>query len=280
LVTILSGLRTGVIIMETDEISTAGLTQKIGAIVGRVQRAFRDETGETYDDRLVEDGMRAFVADRLERLEEGLLEIFTSPERPEFHELAALIRERQPLSDAAVEVEELVHVAQEYGDESVFEGFRPFSKPKMAAMMEYLTGKGHYVYKTNLNKLLFYTDLSYFYLRGTGMSGAVYYNRPYGPVADPAELVLNELISNGHVNVVPRTKSLEAAEGIEGGNLSDDEKKMLDWVADTYGEMSATDISNLSHREMAYKYTEPNEPIAYAYGKFLKHLPPRDLLDR
>lgn len=267
-----------VIIM--DEISTDGLGRKIGDIVERVRRAFREETGETFDERLVEDSIKAFVAVRLERLEESLLEMFTSPARPEFHELAAFIRERKPLSDAVVAVEEMAYLAEEFGDESVFEGLRPYSRPKMAAMIEYLTGKGHYVYKTSLNKLLFYSDLTHFYLRGIGMSGATYYNRPFGPVAEPASVVLNELINSGQINVEPRTKTLQAAADVETDVLSAEEKKTLDWVADTYGKMGAAEISELSHREMAYKYTEPNEPIAYAYGKFLKQLPPKDLLDQ
>ena len=33
----------------------------------------------------------------------------------------------------------MAHIAQEYGDESVFEGHRVFSTAKMAAMIEYLT---------------------------------------------------------------------------------------------------------------------------------------------
>jgi uncharacterized phage-associated protein len=162
----------------------------------------------------------------------------------------------------------------------VFEGHRPFSKAKLAAMMEYLTAKGHHVYKTSLNKLLFYSDLTHFAFHGRGISGAVYYNRPFGPVADPAGPVLSELIRENRINVEPRMQTLEAVETADINLLSDDEKRVLDWVADTYGHMSASEISELSHREMAYKYTQPNEPIAYAYGKFFKHLPPREMLDQ
>src|SRR5947208_2538016 len=176
----------------------------------------------------------------------------------------------------------MVHLAYEFADESVFDGFRAFSKAKLAAMMEYLTGKGHYVYKTSLNKLLFYSDLSFFYLSGRGISGAVYYNRPYGPVADPAEPILSELVREQKVRVVPRTRTLEARPDAAESTkiLTGEEIRVLDWVADTYGAMSASAISDLSHREMAYKYTEPNEPIAYAYARFLKNLPPKDLLDQ
>jgi uncharacterized phage-associated protein len=260
------------------EFSTEGLSKRVSGLVGRVQQAVTQETGEMHDERLIEESMRQCVANKLDRLEEGMLEMFTTPGRPEFDEMAAYLESHAAHSKAAVEIEEMVHVAEEYGDASVFDGFRPYSRTKMAAMIEYLTAKGNYVYKTSLNKLLFYSDLTAFYLQNHGISGAVYYNRRYGPVADPAEPTLRELIAEGVVAVDPRTQTLSAAAAPHAQILTDDERKVLDWVADTYGKLGASEISDLSHREMAYKYTEPNETIAYAYAKFLRHLPPKDLL--
>jgi hypothetical protein len=54
-------------------------------------------------------------------------------------------------------------------------------------MIEYLTAKGNHVYKTSLNKLLFYSDLTNYYLLRQGMSGAVYYNRRFGPGSRPGK---------------------------------------------------------------------------------------------
>jgi uncharacterized phage-associated protein len=266
--------------MRTDDFSTERLSKRIGSIVGRVQSVFRRETGEHYDERLLEDAMKHCIAGELDRLDENMLEMFTNPARREYQELSAVLSRNAPLAKAAVEVEEMANLAQEFGDESVFEGYRPFSKVKLAAMMEHLTAKGHHVYKTSLNKLLFYSDLTYFYLRSRGISGAIYYNRPFGPVADPAGPVLSELIRENRVNVEPRMQTLASAIAVPTDVLSDEERKVLDWVAETYGHMSASEISELSHREMAYKYTQPNDPIAYAYGKFFKHLPPKELLDQ
>ena len=89
-----------------------------------------------------------------------------------------------------------------------------------------------------------------------------------------------ELVASEAIKVVPGTQTLEAGDPAAAEQiLTDDERRLLDWVAMTYGQMSASEISDFSHREMAYKFTEPNEPIAYAYSKFFKHLPPKDLLD-
>lgn len=264
--------------MFNDELSTGGLSAKIDAIVGKVQQAFERETGEFYEPQLIKDSLTTCVADKLGRIEDEMLEMFTSPGRREFEQLSNLLEQNAAVANAAVEVEEMVYIAQEHGDESVFEGFKPYSRDKMAAMIEYLTGKGNLVYKTSLNKLLFYSDLTMFYLRNHGMSGAVYYNRPFGPVADEAESILNELVAKESIEIAPLTKTLKARTSGSTGILSQEEKKVLDWVAQTYGNMRAGEISEHSHREMAYKFTEPNEKIAYAYGKFFKHLPPKGLL--
>lgn len=168
--------------------------------------------------------------------------------------------------------------ALQVAEQSVFSGQRAYSAEKLGAMMEYILSKGRTVYKTNLNKLLFYSDLTAFYLRGAGMSGSVYLNRPYGPVADPAAEVLDDLIRTGRVTIAERTKHFVT----KGGSielLDEDEIKVIDWVLETYGEMGAGQISELSHTERAYKDTKANEPIAYAYAQFLRYLPEKTILD-
>lgn len=253
-----------------DVYLSGALTKRISGITDAVRDAVKRETGSTYDDRLVEASISKVVERTLEHFEESLLEMFTSPERNEFRELTrTLERETRP-----VRKEEEIAVP---AVENVFAGHRTLSKDKLAAMIRYLTERQGHIYKTSLNKLLFYSDLTAFYLRGQGMSGAVYYNRPFGPVADEAAQVLSELIDSNVIDVEPRTQSLRSGPKDVKEHLSAEEKTVLDWVADTYGGMSASEISELSHEEKAYKFTRPNEPIAYSYGKFLNKLPPMSL---
>jgi uncharacterized phage-associated protein len=262
--------------MSNEMISTASLLRKIGSISADVQQALRVEKGEEYDTHLIEESMRRCLETKFDAIEENMHELFTSPATREFAQLSTLLAQSR-LEERAVEVGEAVELAQEFHDDSVFTGRRIFAKAKMAAMIEYLTAKGGHVYKTSLNKLLFYSDLTNYYLSGQGMSGAVYYNRRFGPVADPASSVLSELVNESKVRVEPRMQTLESS-GVSGDILSDQEKKVLDWVSSTYGKMSASEISEFSHLEMAYKFTEANEPIAYEYAKFFKTLPPKSFL--
>jgi hypothetical protein len=93
-----------------------------------------------------------------------------------------------------------------------------FSPAKLAAMIEYLLRKGQYVYRTSLNKLLFYSDLSFFYLRGVGISGAVYNNRTFGPVTDAAERILNKLVADHRLAIDPRTRTIESRDDAATSN--------------------------------------------------------------
>jgi uncharacterized phage-associated protein len=263
--------------MEPNRSSTEGLSNKVHSIVNDVKKALKAQRGVEYDDQAVEDSITQCVALKLENLEEEMREMFTSPARLEFNELALML-ERRAAQNKELEIEEAVGLARQFGDKSVFAGNTVFSKAKMGAMIQYLTNKGHNVYKTSLNKLLFYSDLTSYYLLNHGISGAIYQNRQYGPVADPAEPILNELIDQKKIEVASRTKTLNSVSVDQSMVLSEAECKILDWVAETYGTMSASEISDFSHREMAYKNTQPNEPIAYAYAQFLKHLPPANLL--
>jgi uncharacterized phage-associated protein len=44
-------------------------------------------------------------------------------------------------------------------------------------------------------------------------------------------------------------------------------------VTKAYGDMSASQLTELSHREKAYRNTRTGEEIAYEYAKFFEKLP-------
>lgn len=246
--------------------------RNIDSVVGDVRRFLKDERGLERSHNLIREGIASVLYSKFDLLAEDLREMFTSPQRDEVKEL-----ERILVSASAAERTPARQEAVQAAEQSVFNGQRTYSAEKLGAMMEYILSKGRTVYKTNLNKLLFYADLTAFYLRGTGMSGAVYLNRPYGPVADPAAEVLEDLIQSGRVTIAERTKHFVTA-GAPLEVLEDEEIKVLDWILDTYGEMGAGEISEMSHAERAYKDTKANEPIAYAYAQFLQNLPEKALL--
>lgn len=108
--------------MGSDQFATEMLTRRVGSIVKDVQLALREEKGESYDAGIIEDSIRYLVGTKLDRLEENLSEMFTSPTSPEFHELERIIESRSPA------IEEARRSAPQYDDESVFNGHRVFPR--------------------------------------------------------------------------------------------------------------------------------------------------------
>lgn len=146
--------------------------------------------------------------------------------------------------------------------ETVLSGNRQFSSTRLQAMMAYLKSKITVSsYQTKVYKLLFYSDMTAFYLNGKSISGSRYINLPYGPVPEHGfdawdDSTLNAGTSSDYLS-----------------QLEELDIRVLDWVLDTYGKLTTTEITNLSHTETGYLSTRPGETIPYTYARYLKKLP-------
>jgi len=253
-------------------------TRYTSGLVEGVQDWLRKETDVEYPREVIGSAITQWIEQRNDRLIEALPEILTSPHLEGSHEFRKVLDELYQRSEA-VETATAEHAELS----PVFTGGRAFSKEKLAAMIGYIASKGHEIYRTNLNKLLFYSDMTAYYLRGEGISGASYLNMPYGPVPELVDAVTDELAASGLVSKVdvpefgPAAQRIVAASNQDGSlDLTEEEIETIDWVLATYGKMSSSEISEYSHLEKAYKFTRPREPIAYEYAKFFKKLPNKD----
>lgn len=248
-------------------------SKSVDGVVSDVARFFKNERDIDLPESVIRQGIVDVLGNKFDRYVEDMGEMFMSPHRPEMQELESLLERR--LQRSPIEAAPTITVAAE---SNIFNGNKIFSPKKLEAMIGYISSRSYNIYKTNLNKLLFYADLTSYYLRQVGMSGSVYYNRPFGPVADETEQIVNDMIADDKLKLVERTKTFESSPSAMRPELENDEIKVLDWVLETYGNLGAGEISDLSHLERAYANTQPNEQIAYRYAQFLKHLPPQSLL--
>ncbi len=212
---------------------------------------------------------------------EEVTELLTRPGSDEALEFGRML-ERLEAPAMEVTAETVQATAEDL--HPMFSGNRPLSADRLAAMMGHFASKGIELYKTKLNKLLFYADLTGFYLTGRGLSGAHYVNLPYGPVPDRFEDMIDHAASLGVIDAAALPDKDPAIRSIKPGTempdvLDDSDRLILDWVAATYGGLSTAATTDLSHEERAYKDTRRGERIAYAYAQFLKKLPPKDLLE-
>jgi hypothetical protein len=255
-------------------------TRYTSGLVEGVQSWLKTETDVEYPRELIESAILEWVEQQNDRLIESLPEVLTSPHLKGAQEFRRVLEERYQTSGALSS-----GVVQEAQLSPVFTGGREFSKEKLAAMIAYIAAKGHEIYRTNLNKLLFYSDMTAYYLWGQGISGASYLNMPYGPVPENVDMVTDELAGSGLISRIDMPEFGPAAQRIVAGSheassssseLTQEELATIDWVLETYGDMSSSEISEYSHLEKAYKFTRPREPIAYEYAKFFQKLPKKD----
>ncbi len=61
--------------------------------------------------------------------------------------------------------------------------------------------------------------------------------------------------------------------------LTDNEKRVLDWVVGKLGDLTANEISEISREVSAYKSTPKGAPISYAFAETFKMLPPGRILN-
>jgi uncharacterized phage-associated protein len=241
-------------------------------LVTELRESIKDDCGTEYSESVIRNSVIAWLDSRLDTLLEDALERLTSPSYEDARDFALM------LEDAEAE-RSSIRVPDRAGVQalSVFTGNRPFSREKMAAMISHIAARATNVYKTKLNKLLFYADFANYFIYGRSISGSRYIHLPYGPVPDNYEEILRALKNDGIIEI----SASESAELVEKGKnaletgLTEQEISTLDWVAETYGAMSASRLTELSHRERAYRDTKTGEEIAYEYAKFFAKLPPR-----
>jgi uncharacterized phage-associated protein len=271
--------------MDKDTLPLQLRTRFITGLTSNIQAYFEKETGVRYPAGVINDALETWMERRFDQMLEDLGEVITSPHMAESQNFRQILEERMELESAgqpAARATSAPAASAPAPDVSVniFTGSRAYSPEKLGAMIEYVAAKGRDIYKTNLNKLLFYSDLTHYYLYGRGISGATYVNMPYGPVPDSVETVIDDLAAADRiakVDVPDRGTNAQMikSEADKPAALDRDEMELLDWVLDTYGDMTPGQITDYSHAEKAYKFTRPLEPIAYEYAKFFEKLPPK-----
>jgi uncharacterized phage-associated protein len=253
----------------------------IAEISAAVKEHLAAEFGERHSEAVIEKALRTWLDGKIDLVLEEMPELLTSPRSTESKEFVRILHD---VSKAATRVTTEIPVAvTAVAEHPMFAGNRDYSPARLTAMMAYLSEKGVELYKTKLNKLLFYADLSAYYLTGQGISGSRYVNLPFGPVPETYEDVIEQAASFKAITINSQGSNASLIEPGENfrdaeSELAEADRRVLDWVAETYGHLTTAEITDLSHEEMAYKNTRRSEPIAYRYAEFLKTLPPKDFL--
>lgn len=170
-----------------------------------------------------------------------------------------------PFSGLAAAFAEYQWPTQEMVTPSGRNGFRSFSMERVVAVVCELAARCKDLYKTKLQKAMFFTDFLCYARTSRSMTGLAYAHANYGPVMDDGERIVAglqdagfvELAEKGWGEVVVPTRCPE-------GVLSEDEIQLVAEVAEfvnTFG--TSSEISSFSHELDAWSNTDSGQFIEY-----------------
>lgn len=133
------------------------------------------------------------------------------------------------------------------------------------------------VFKTKLNKLLFYADYAHFKKFRTSITGLQYVRLSFGPVPKDYGFFYDLLLKRGAIDIqeVVFTEDIvgEELSALQEPNLclySDDELATMTYVKEHFKDTSSKEIVEISHGEKGYKETSDKAFISYEFAKELQ----------
>ena len=170
-------------------------------------------------------------------------------------------------------------IFERYNDKE-FTGNRPFSLQKLINLISLIANKlkekNIELTRTKLNKLLFYIDFLSFKQNNCSITGAVYAHLPYGPCLESFDTVISSLVEEnilGVKEVTYQDKSYEVLEPLQKPKtdiFTKDELNLIETILEKLSGLSASELSNISHKEKAYTATKNGELIEYSFAKYLQ----------
>ncbi|HWO75034.1 MAG TPA: type II TA system antitoxin MqsA family protein [Bacillus sp. (in: firmicutes)] len=159
-------------------------------------------------------------------------------------------------------------------EKSIESGYLSFSLEKLIHMILFFTENG--VNKTKLMKLMFYSDFLNFKRNLVSISGIPYVRFKHGPVPKDYELILTTLEKNGYIEIdyddsteyTYITISSKVKQDMD--SFDDYEREILEYVKEYFDGYGSKSISDFSHEEDGWKYTNPSEIISYDHAEKLQ----------
>ena len=175
------------------------------------------------------------------------------------------VESRAPFSGLAAALAARQWPSQEMMTPSARNGFRSFSMERVAAVACELAARCKDLYKTKLQKAMFFTDFLCYARTSRSMTGLAYAHADYGPVMDDRNRIIAELQDAGFVELMEKNwgevvVSAHRPEGV----LSEDEVQLVDEVAAFVNTFETSkEISSFSHELDAWSDTDGGQFIEY-----------------
>lgn len=142
----------------------------------------------------------------------------------------------------------------DFSGQSEANGFQVTDKFRQAQIASYLLKPLSETFFAKMNKLLFYSDFVSYKRRGVGMTGLIYKADRFGPVPERYSYLYSTLptIDTRESQSFAYTGTVVDATSDDFSLITEEDKEILDYVLETFGDYSASKISEYSHREQAW----------------------------
>lgn len=173
---------------------------------------------------------------------------------------------REELNLAEVWIEKLASIGP-----SIETGFKRFMAEKLFNMLVFFTIDNP-LSKTALMKHLWFSDFRCFRETSTSISGALYAALPHGPALHKWEVLLGIAQDRGFVNIEVEylgefeVEMVRAAREFDGSVFTPTEIEIMGEVKSEFQGLSARELSEISHKEEAWKKTPVGAIISYEYA--------------
>jgi len=154
---------------------------------------------------------------------------------------------------------------------SEFNGFTSFNLQKLIQVILYFAAMEQYIYKTKMNKLLWYSDMLRYKRTGyTSLTGLSYKHNYYGPTPHLYSYLYGSL-QDIYITLIDDQlgEYIEPLKSYSRDALSKEEQLVLHDVMEKFKNWNAQSISEYSHKEKAYRENEHSGFISFSYAEDL-----------
>lgn len=154
-------------------------------------------------------------------------------------------------------------------------GHRAFNIDRLSALVRFIT-TSEGVFRTKLNKLLFYIDFCAFAELGRSVTGLQYARLNYGPVPNKFDTIFDCLQNMGTVTIESWEVGdyaggiIRAAGPVPHDLLSREEKLIANAVCEHFNGWTAVKVMDFSHEEKAWLEVPNSKLISYEFAKGLQ----------
>jgi len=159
--------------------------------------------------------------------------------------------------------------------ESEFNGFRKFNIERLCNLISYIADKVD-LYKTSINKYLWYIDFENFRRNIRSITGLQYIKYTYGPIIEDFKYEEILKLFNENFYIEEKEQDCNTVTLIRSKNnydlsiFKEEELKVINDIINKFKFMSCNDISELSHQEQGWLENNKRDLINYHYANELK----------